>query len=83
MVDEAVTSAEVQHCVQTAAPAMLRNVKLFDIYRGKGIDFGKKSLAIAFYLQDDSKTLTDAEVDAAVQSILSALYNRFDARLRD
>ncbi|MEW5755902.1 MAG: phenylalanine--tRNA ligase subunit beta [Pseudomonadota bacterium] len=83
VIDESVISAEVQQCIRDAAPPTLRNLKLFDIYRGKGIDFGKKSLAIALYLQDDFKTLTDTEVDSAVESVLSALYNRFNARLRD
>jgi phenylalanyl-tRNA synthetase beta chain len=55
---------------------------LFDIYRGAGIDEGKKSLAFRVVMQDTQKTLTDQEVDAAMQQITQTLTFRLNAKLR-
>ena len=63
-------------------PAIVQNVKLFDIYTGKGIDQGKKSLAFRIVMQDTQRTLQDAEVDAAVQQLVEYLRHAFAAQLR-
>ena len=55
---------------------------MFDIYRGQGIENGKKSLAFRMLVQDTHKTLTDAEVDSAVSEIIKILQNQFNAKLR-
>ena len=83
IVDENISLQNVQDCIESAAPIILKELKLFDIYTGKGIDSGKKSLAIAMNLQDDSKTLTDEDVEAAVTQILSALSEKLNAKLRE
>ena len=62
--------------------AALRDVRLFDEYRGKGLENKEKSLAIRFWMQDTRRTLEDAEVDAAMQAILSRLGQACGARLR-
>jgi phenylalanyl-tRNA synthetase beta chain len=55
---------------------------VFDVYRGKGIENGKKGLAFRVLLQDTQKTLTDAEVDAAVAGLRKVLEQEYGAKLR-
>jgi phenylalanyl-tRNA synthetase beta chain len=62
--------------------ACIRNVKLFDEYRGKGLETKEKSLAFRFWMQDTDRTLSDAEVDAAMATVLEYLVNHHGARLR-
>lgn len=83
IVGEDVSVQSVQDCIQSAASSILKELKLFDIYTGKGIDSGKKSLAIALNLQDDHKTLTDEDVEAAVTKILDTLSEKLNAKLRE
>lgn len=59
------------------------DITLFDIYRGKGMDNNKKSLAFRILLQDTEKTLTDAEVDSEVLKLIKILENKFSATLRN
>jgi phenylalanyl-tRNA synthetase beta chain len=70
--------------VRAAEPALavLRDVRLFDEYRGKGLENKEKSLAFRFWMQDTQRTLADAEVDAAVRVIVAALQETLGARLR-
>ena len=62
--------------------AALRNVRLFDEYRGKGLENKEKSLAIRFWMQDTQRTLEDAEVDSAMRAIVTRLGQTRGARLR-
>ena len=62
--------------------ACIRNVKLFDEYRGKGLENKEKSLAFRFWMQDTDRTLGEAEVDAAVAAVLQYLVADHRARLR-
>jgi phenylalanyl-tRNA synthetase beta chain len=62
--------------------ACIRNVKLFDEYRGKGLETKEKSLAFRFWMQDTERTLGDAEVDAAMAAVLQFLVGSHGARLR-
>jgi phenylalanyl-tRNA synthetase beta chain len=63
-------------------PAIIQDIRLFDVYTGKGIAAGEKSLAFRIVMQDTQKTLQDAEVDAAVQQLMSYLQHAFAAQLR-
>ncbi|HEX9180820.1 MAG TPA: phenylalanine--tRNA ligase subunit beta [Burkholderiales bacterium] len=63
-------------------PEAVVDVALFDLYRGKGVEQGKKSLAFRVLLQDTQKTLTDLEVDSAVGQLVRILQDRFGAGLR-
>lgn len=58
-------------------------IALFDVYRGKGVDNGKKSLAFRVLLQDTKKTLTDAEADFVITKLIKILENKFEAKLRN
>jgi len=67
---------------QAASSAVVRDVRLFDIYRGKGIEPGEKSLAFRVVMQDTDKTLTDQDADFAMARLSQALATRFGAKLR-
>jgi len=83
IVDRALPFARVRDCVRRAAPAIVKEIRLFDVYTGERIDSGLKSLALGLILQDSSDTLTDQRVDAAMAAILQALASELNARLRD
>lgn len=80
--DESLTAAELEDCIRSAGSALLRDVRLFDIYRGKGIEEDKKSMAFSLVLRADDRTLTDADSDGVITSVLSALEKKFNAKLR-
>jgi phenylalanyl-tRNA synthetase beta chain len=62
--------------------ALLRDVTLFDIYRGRPLADGDKSLAYRLTLRDDDRTLTDADLDAAVAAVVAGLGDDLGARIR-
>lgn len=83
IVDESVTAQALRDCVSEAVPALLTHFELFDVYRGKGIDSGRKSLALGLTFQDLSRTLTDADVDDAMERVITALQTQLRAILRE
>ena len=82
VVPENVTWAAVSASVRAAAGHSLRDLVLFDRYAGKGVETGCKSLAMGLILQDDSRTLTDRDVDAVVAGIVAALQGEHGAVIR-
>ena len=82
VVDEGVTAQAVQDAIRQYGGALLREVWLFDVYRGKGIAEGRKSLAFGLNLQDFSRNLTDHVVEEAMSGILAGLAEQFGATLR-
>ena len=68
--------------VRKVAGNLLINLELFDEYRGKGIDSGRKSLALGLTLQDSSRTLNETEVDAVIVRVITALQTELGASLR-
>ncbi len=80
--DEAVTVADAEKTIVEAAGKLLRNVKLFDIYRGVGVPEGKKSLAFSLELRADDRTLTDSDSENVTSKVLAALEEKLDAVLR-
>lgn len=80
--DEALTVAQVEDCMTAAAGKLLQNIRLFDIYRGKGVPEGKKSMAFSLELRAEDRTLTDVDSEKVVTSVLSALESKLNARLR-
>ena len=80
--DEALTVAELSACISNAGGKLLREVRLFDIYRGKGIEEGKKSTAFSLTLRADDRTLTDADSDGVIAAVLNALETKLGAKLR-
>lgn len=82
VVDEAVPAEAVRVAIGQAAGDMLNDLELFDVYRGEGIEGGRKSLALSLTLQAADRTLLDAEVDAVVRGVLEALEKEYKATLR-
>ena len=80
--DEAVTVGQLEEAIRKGAQGLLKEVKLFDIYRGKGIDEGKKSVAFNLVLRADDRSLTGEEADADVKAILATLEKECGAVLR-
>ncbi|OUN22116.1 phenylalanine--tRNA ligase subunit beta [Flavonifractor sp. An82] len=80
--DEAVTVGALEECIRKGAKGLLKDCKLFDIYRGKGVDEGKKSVAFNLVLRADDRSLTSEEADEDVKSILAALEKDLGAVLR-
>jgi phenylalanyl-tRNA synthetase beta chain len=82
LVDRATPAAEIIRAAQSADKALIQAVEVFDLYEGKGVPEGKKSLAIAVTLQPREKTLTDAEIDAVAQRIVAEVSKKTGATLR-
>jgi len=82
VVDESVTAEAVRECVGQVRIHVLKNLELFDVYRGEGIDSGKKSLSLRLTFQDSSRTLTDSQVDQSVEQIVASLTTDLGAILR-
>ena len=80
--DEAVTVSALEESIRRGAKGLLKDVSLFDIYRGPGVAIGKKSVAFNLVLRADDRSLTGEEADEDVQSILAALKADHDAVLR-
>ena len=68
--------------VSAEKPSIVRSVRLFDLYQGKSLPAGRKSLAFRIVMQDTEKTLTDAEADSAIAQMIELLGQRFGATLR-
>ncbi len=83
VVAEAVPWSEIEACARDAAGPLLRTLWPFDLYQGPSIGAGRKSIAMGLILQDDSRTLTDRDVDAVTGAVTAALTGRLQARLRD
>ena len=80
--DEVVTVGALEACIRKGAKGLLKECKLFDIYRGKGVEEGKKSVAFNLVLRADDRSLTSEEADEDVKSILAALEKELGAALR-
>ncbi len=82
VVDEKLPAGRLLEAIRAASPACVREVEVFDQYRGRGVDNGKKSLAFRVVMQDTARTLTDAEVEEIVGSIRRLLTEQFQAQPR-
>jgi phenylalanyl-tRNA synthetase beta chain len=82
LVGEEVPVQAMLDAINGARPAAVQEVKLFDLYRGKGVPEGEKSLAFRVVMQDTSRTLTDEEADAIKAGLLHVLTANFGAKLR-
>jgi phenylalanyl-tRNA synthetase beta chain len=80
--DSVPVQAIFDHLAVHKAP-LVDSIRLFDLYRGPGVDNGRKSLAFRVLLQDTQKTMTDPEVESAVAQLVLRLEQQFNAKLRD
>ncbi|MCL7973828.1 MAG: phenylalanine--tRNA ligase subunit beta [marine benthic group bacterium] len=77
-----VPASEVESAIRLAAPPLLSNLQLFDVYEGEGVEEGRRSLAWRLVFRAPDRTLTDGEVDEAMTAILRRLEADFDVRIR-
>ncbi len=83
VVDESVPLAVLQENVTVSASGLLSELRVFDVYRGPGIESGRKSIALGLILQDSSRTLTDVDADAVVTAVVARLRDELSATIRD
>ena len=82
LLGEDVAAGKVHALIRARAGEWLRESWLFDVYRGKGMEEGRKSLAFGLILQDFSRTLADSDVDSVISGIVAGLHDEFGATLR-
>ncbi|SEO81502.1 phenylalanyl-tRNA synthetase beta subunit [Amphibacillus marinus] len=82
VVDEAVPAGAIEQTVRQAAGALLKSIHVFDVYQGDHLATGMKSLAFSLLYLDPERTLTDDEVEASYQAILTAVQDHHQAELR-
>ena len=82
LIDKNVTFAEIEKIAYETERKLLKKVTLFDVYEGKNLEAGKKSYAVSFILQDETKTLTDAQIEGIIKKMLGNFENKLGAKLR-
>jgi phenylalanyl-tRNA synthetase beta chain len=83
VIDEKVPLAVLRENVTVSASGLLIDLRVFDVYRGPGVEFGRKSVALGLILQDSSRTLTDVDADAVVTAVVTRLRDVLSATIRD
>lgn len=82
VVDADVSSAELAQVIRENAGSFLTDLKIFDVYQGKGVETNRKSIAFGLTFQNPSRTLTESEVTEAIDAVVSQLKRQFAANLR-
>lgn len=82
LIDQNVTFAQIEDIANQTERKLLKRVELFDVYQGKNLPAGKKSYAVNFILQDDTRTLNDKAIDAIMTKLINNLKNKLGAELR-
>lgn len=82
LIDKQITFGEIQEVCMSSERSLIKKVELFDVYEGKNLQEGKKSYAINIILQDESKTLTDKQIDKTMQNVIRNLQGKLNAELR-
>jgi phenylalanyl-tRNA synthetase beta chain len=83
VIDEEVTLSSLAERVTLAASTLLRDLRVFDVYRGPGLEPGRKSVALGLIFQDISRTLTDEDVERLMASVVADLRKSLNARIRE
>ena len=83
VVDDKVSADELIDAVASSSQTLISSVRIFDIYKGPGIEAGLKSVALGLILQETSRTLTDEDADQAMAAAIKELQDKFAAELRD
>ncbi len=82
VIDETTTLDELKKTVNLAAKGLLRELHVFDIYRGPGVEPGRKSVALGLILQETSRTLTDVEADTVMAAVVAQVKGDLKAAIR-
>ncbi|MDH3334821.1 MAG: phenylalanine--tRNA ligase subunit beta, partial [Gammaproteobacteria bacterium] len=83
VLDERVTLNQLRESVSVSAGGTLKELRIFDVYRGSGVEPGRKSVALGLILQETSRTLTDADADAVVAAVVARVTQDHKATIRD
>ena len=83
VVDESVALSALAERVTLAASSLLRELRVFDVYRGPGVEAGRKSVALGLIFQDISRTLTDDDVERLMASVVADLRASLNAKIRE
>lgn len=82
LIDKSVSFGQIEEIAYQSERKLLKDVKLFDVYEGKNLPEGKKSYAVNFILQDETRTLNDKAIDAIMNKIINNLKQKINAELR-
>ena len=82
LLDKKIDFVEIEKIAYATEKKLLKEVRLFDVYEGKNLEPGKKSYAVNFILQDETKTLADKQIDAIMNKLIANLQTKLGAKLR-
>jgi phenylalanyl-tRNA synthetase beta chain len=82
LVDENVTFAQIMEVAQKSERKLIKDINLFDVYKGANLGEGKKSYAVSFTLQDENKTLTDKQIDKVMNNLIKSFDRDLGAQIR-
>jgi phenylalanyl-tRNA synthetase beta chain len=83
IVKEKITIDDIMNCIHSCKENKIKDILVFDVYRGEGVEKGYKSVALGLILQDMVQTLTETEIDAIFTKVLERLNINIKAKLRD
>ncbi len=82
LIDKSVEFEQIEQIARQTEKKLLKSVELFDVYEGKNLPEGKKSYAVNFILQDETKTLNDKQIEAIMSKLINNLKTKLEAELR-
>ena len=82
LINKEITSEDLQRVIQSSAGKFFKDIKIFDVYQGKGIAEDKKSIALTVSWQSMKNTLLDSEIDQAVEKIVNSVKTKLGGELR-
>ena len=82
LLDKKISFKELEEIAYNTERKLLKTVNLFDIYEGDKLEFGKKSYAVSFNLQDDESTLNDKQIESVMQKLIKSFNEKLGATIR-
>lgn len=82
LLDKSIEFAQVEQVAYNTEKKLLRKVELFDVYEGENLEAGKKSYAVNFVLQDETKTLNEKQIEKVMSNLIANLQSKLNAKLR-
>jgi len=82
VVSGTITAGEIKRCLNDVRSDILKEIQVFDVYSGDGVEQGQKSVAVAFHMQHTERTLTDDEVNDLILRITTQLEQEIGATIR-
>jgi phenylalanyl-tRNA synthetase beta chain len=82
LLDNSITFAQIKDLAYKTERKLIKQINLFDVYQGEKLGVGKKSYAVSFILQDESKTLTDKQIDKTIQNLINIFEKELGAQIR-